>query len=783
MLVEILLILNIAFVPPPSIHKIQYEQYKDFKLPDVGHRVPKVPLMPRQKELYKTVYGFLPYWQLSSYSLIHWDLITHLAAFGIELDGDGNVTNYHGWVSNWAAVIDSAHAHGVHVHLVIILFNSSNIHNILTNPTARANAINTIKTQVLNGGVEGANLDFEVPYSSDRDALNQFVIMLHDTLQNYGKELTICVTAVNWNDRFDVATLAANTEGLFIMGYDYFWSGSETAGPVSPLTGYTYNVTSTVNYYVSNSGGHPDKIILGVPYYGYKWPTYSDAPGSATRGQGQAVFYQQAIVEANSYGLLWDDYSQTPWYKYYVNGDGWYQTWFDNDSSLGLKWDLVNNTNIQGTGMWALTYDGTRTELWDELARHFSEGTPPDQPQGLMVRLTGPKKITVEWYPDSGATYYEVWRSEDGNNFSLRATVTGTSYSDLNIPEGTIEFYKVRAGNPFGVSSFTEVLAAVSSSMPNNVLIVNGFDRVGGTHNTFDFIREHSLAMVQVGARFNSTCNERVENGDVDLTQYDAVDWILGEEGTSTMSFSPAEQTVVANYLENGGSLFVSGSEIGYDLWQRGDSADHVFYHEYLKATYLGDDAGTYYVEPVTGSIFDGIGNIEFDDGRWHYDVDYPDGVGPYGGSTSNMVYVGGAGWSAGIQYEGVFGNSSDTGRIVYLGFPFESILDAYKRKIVMYRVLSFFGLNVHVNEQMSIVNKKLIKIYPNPANDLLYLISKYPVSRIRVFDIAGRQRFSRIISGKNNLKINLKNLTSGIYYVEVKNTNGSLKTLQFIKQ
>ena len=782
MIATALLALSFTFTPPPSIHKIQYEQYKNFKLPDVGNQVPKIPLQPRMKSLYKTVYGFLPYWQLSSYTLIHWDLISHLAAFGIELDGNGNVTNRHGWVSNWAAVIDSAHAHGVHVHLVIIIFNSDNIHSILTNPTARQNAINTIKNEVLNGQVEGANLDLEVPYSSDRNALNNFVTMLHDTLQAHGKELTICVTAVNWNDRFDVATLAANTEGLFIMGYDYFWSGSGTAGPVSPLTGYTYNVTSTVNYYVANSNGHPEKIILGVPYYGYKWPTYSDAPGSATRGRGRAVFYQQAISEAQSYGLLWDDYSQTPWYKYYVTGDGWYQTWFDNDSSLGLKWDLVNNANIQGTGMWALTYDGTRSELWNELARHFAHGTPPGQPSGFMVRLTGPNKIQLEWYPDSGATYYDVYMSTDGENFSYYTTTTGPSFQDRNVPAGEMRFYKVRAGNPFGVSGFTEVLGAVSSTSPNNVLIVNGFDRVGGTHNTFDFIREHGIAMHEIGARFNSTSNERVEDGSVNLTDYQAVDWILGEEGTSTQSFSPAEQTAVEAYLEAGGKLFVSGSEIGYDLWERGDSTDHLFYHNYLKANYLGDDAGTYFAVGTADGIFNGLDTLQFDDGRWHYDVDYPDGVGPYGGSVSSMVYVGGTGWSAGIQYEGTFGNSSTPGKLVYLGFPFESILNHYLRKMVMYRVLSYFGLNVYVAEGSSHLTSG-IKLYPNPAGRTLYVSLPANARKVEVYDISGRKIVSKWVRGNSTVSLDLKNLPSGIYHLTVKNRDGSLKTSRFIRR
>ena len=61
-----------------------------------------------------------------------------------------------------------------------------------------------------------------------------------------------------------------------------------------------------------------------------------------------------------------------------------------------------------------------------------------------------------------------------------------------------------------------------------------------------------------------------------------------GEEAERTSSFDAMEQWRVQAYLDGGGHLFVSGSEIGWDLDYRGNGVS--FYNDYLKArSYWGD--------------------------------------------------------------------------------------------------------------------------------------------------------------------------------------------------
>jgi spore germination protein YaaH len=161
---------------------------------------------------------------------------------------------------------------------------------------------------------------------------------------------------VDWNRAFDREALAKHCDGLMIMGYDYHWSGSPYSGAVAPLTGGSYNVTNTVNDYITASRGQRDKLVLGVPYYGYEWKTESNKPGARVLAKEGSRTYQQAETAAAHYGKRWDALTQTPWYAF-NDGTNWHQCWYDDSLSLSLKYNLVLAKIWLGSasGRWATT--------------------------------------------------------------------------------------------------------------------------------------------------------------------------------------------------------------------------------------------------------------------------------------------------------------------------------------------------------------------------------------------------------------------------------------------
>jgi len=130
-----------------------------------------------------------------------------------------------------------------------------------------------------------------------------------------------------------------------------------------------------------------------------------------------------------------------------------------------------------------------------------------------------------------------------------------------------------------------------------------------------------------------------------------------------------------------------SGAEIGWDLDYMGSSSDRTFYNNYLKADYAADDAGVYAVSGLTGTAFEGLSGIIFDDGTsGPYNVEYPDAINPFGGGIENLTYDG-TGYKAGVQYSGTF-------KVVNLGFPFEAVNPTSSRDTLMARAMNFFAVS-----------------------------------------------------------------------------------------
>ena len=197
--------------------------------------------------------------------------------------------------------------------------------------------------------------------------------------------------------------------------------------------------------------------------------------------------------------------------------------------------------------------------------------------------------------------------------------------------------------------------------------------------NRYDYVRQHGLP---IDYALDSASNEAVRDGLVLLTDYWLVDWILGEESTIDQTLDATEQGLLSGFVGDGGALFISGAEIGWDLDYWGTAADRAFYNTHLRADYAGDDAGTYEVLPAPGSIFAGLLPFRFD-AAGMYDADYPDQLAPLGGAVPALSYSGGLGGTAAVQY------ASGCQRLVYFGFPFETIR-ADRRAAVMGRVLDF---------------------------------------------------------------------------------------------
>ncbi len=339
---------------------------------------------------------------------------------------------------------------------------------------------------------------------------------------------------------------------------------------------------------------------------------------------------------------------------------------------------------------------------------------PPDTPGEVSATLNADDTVSLEWKePEANsivgdqATGYDIYSSSDGRGYtifkSIDDQVTSTTLTD--VPLGDTVYYKIAARNAGGSSIPSEPVCVYNTIADSSrLLIVNGFDRIdrfmsfkqtvfGNTivdrvkaHliNSQDYVVEHAEALAPHGREFSSCSNEAVINGDVDLFDYDAVFWILGEESTTDETFSDLEISLLEPYLDAGNRIFVSGSEVAWDL----DNlvGDPAFYNNYLSSDYIADLSNSYLVNGETGSIFEGL-TFDFSPGSDQYDAEFADVIQPGTGGSICARYTTGGG--AAIQ--GATG--SPERRVVTLGFPFELIRGDSTRIEAMRRVLEYFEI------------------------------------------------------------------------------------------
>lgn len=406
----------------------------------------------------------------------------------------------------------------------------------------------------------------------------------------------------------------------------------------------------------------------------------------------------------------------------------------------------------------------------------------------FRVESPGHHQLEVSWNPVDHAIRYQLLFSTDGIAFSDMGETAGLSRTFTNLPEGKTYYFRIvgkNAQDELGIMS--EVLGARVSAQPSSILIVNGFDRMSTGANTRNYIIQYAKCLVILGLNFDSCSNEAVALNQVDLRNYGMVIWILGEESTSDQTFSQPEQTRVMSYLEHGGNLFVSGAEIAWELEQNNNGA--AFYHNYLKARYVADDAAVYKFSGVPGSIFEGLSGITFDDGsHGTYDVDWPDGIEAFGGSRVCLNYNG-TSYHAAIQYEGKFGPSSRPGKLVNFGFPYETIYPESDRNRILERIVNFFGVTTSIKETAEDVPGEflLLQNYPNPFNTITTIQYYLPYQgnvQLVIFNLLGekmRTLVSEIQPGGlhtvqwDGTNENRSKVTSGLYYYRLKAGNNGL--------
>jgi spore germination protein YaaH len=344
----------------------------------------------------KVIYGFFPYWNVKYANSLNIQNLTHFAYFAIDLNADGtinkktnSVESEPGWnklkSSDVSKLLYQSRLLGQKTVVTFTAMDPDTIESILSTPTTRATAINSMMSVYQNYRFDDINVDFEYVNTGNSSLRQNFVKFITDLRSVCSTSKSHCqidvdvFASVGEKPRlWDLQTLAPVTDKFIVMAYDFYRATSTQAGPVAPVRGKCTDISPTDDCITEDivtdisaiSKLIPsEKIILGIPFYGYEWQTAStNFLANTYPGTGSLASYQriQSLFQDTSISTisaLWSSSTLSP-YIVYEKNNKIYQVHFEDAQSLEQKIKLVESADLGGIAIWSLGYEGNSSDLW-----------------------------------------------------------------------------------------------------------------------------------------------------------------------------------------------------------------------------------------------------------------------------------------------------------------------------------------------------------------------------------------------------------------------------------
>ena len=265
---------------------------------------------------------------------------------------------------------------------------STNFPGVAADPIKRATFANACVELIQAFDFDGIDIDWEYPgyaphggtpldYANFSILLQEVRSALDAAEITLDKELLLTVAVgaspenmsnVQWEIIEQVVDI------INLMSYDYFgaWDAqtNHNAPLYAPAAGNPdFNVAQSVDRLLNTYGVDPQKIALGIGFYGRSVVT-SQAPGLHVPSTGVpdyatfaadegAPLYYSILAQLHQFETYWDEQAQAP----YLTGLDGLQTFvaFDDTLSVRLKSEYAIERNLRGVIIWEITGDYIET--------------------------------------------------------------------------------------------------------------------------------------------------------------------------------------------------------------------------------------------------------------------------------------------------------------------------------------------------------------------------------------------------------------------------------------
>ena len=230
-------------------------------------------------------------------------------------------------------------------------FESGLTEKMLENPQAQERLIENIRTVMQQKGYEGINVDIENVLKKDAEPLAAFVEKLTGVMHEMGWVVSVDVAPKVRSDQpgfiyegIDYELLGKAVDFIFLMTYEWGHSASPPMA-VAPI----HMVRRVVDYAITEIPR--EKLLLGIPNYGYDWTLPFVVGGMRARSIGNVEAVQMAAYYHAE--IRFDELAQSP-YFYYKRDGAAHQVWFEDVRSINEKYLMVQEYGLAGFGYWQI---------------------------------------------------------------------------------------------------------------------------------------------------------------------------------------------------------------------------------------------------------------------------------------------------------------------------------------------------------------------------------------------------------------------------------------------
>jgi spore germination protein YaaH len=232
------------------------------------------------------------------------------------------------------------------------------ISHLVADPERRSAHVAAIVDLVRKEHRPGIDIDYESLPAGSRAHYSAFIAELAAALHKLPARLSVTLHAKTaepggWPgaQAQDWRAIGAAADEVRVMAYDYSYASS-APGPIAPPS-WVDKVLDLATRLVP-----PDRIVLGLPTYGYDW---------ASRAGAVPVQWAdvQAIATNHAVSRRWDAKHSTPWLRYTDPGARQHTIWYEDARSLAAKLEVAKEHGVTRVVLWRL--GGEDPEIWTAL--------------------------------------------------------------------------------------------------------------------------------------------------------------------------------------------------------------------------------------------------------------------------------------------------------------------------------------------------------------------------------------------------------------------------------